>query len=98
MNDDERRLKGSSGPKLLSVCVPTFNEEDNVEALYDRVKHVMESVAERYEFELIFTDNHSDDRTFERIAVLSQSDPRVRGIRFSRNFGFQRSILANFRS
>jgi dolichol-phosphate mannosyltransferase len=99
MDNVNRRVDARGvGRKLLSVCVPTFNEQDNVDLLYDRVKHVMDPIADRYDFELIFTDNHSDDRTFERITALAHSDPRVRGIRFSRNFGFQRSILANFRS
>jgi polyisoprenyl-phosphate glycosyltransferase len=82
--------------KLLSVCVPAYNEEGNVTPLYDRVHRVMSELTERYDFELLFTDNHSEDATFSEIAALAQRDPRVRGIRFSRNFGFQRSILANF--
>jgi dolichol-phosphate mannosyltransferase len=56
----------------------------------------MDPLADRYDFELLFTDNHSEDRTFEEIVALSIRDPRVRAIRFSRNFGFQRSILTNF--
>ena len=81
---------------LLSVCVPVYNEEGNILPLYERVRSVMEPLAGRYDFELLFTDNHSQDRTFEEIASLAQTDPRVRAIRFSRNFGFQRSILANY--
>jgi dolichol-phosphate mannosyltransferase len=82
--------------KLLSVCVPAYNEEGNVTPLFQRVQRVMSELAGRYDFELLFTDNHSDDATFSEIATLAQQDPRVRAIRFSRNFGFQRSILANF--
>jgi polyisoprenyl-phosphate glycosyltransferase len=82
--------------KLLSICVPALNEEGNIRALYDRVCRVMGPLEARYDFEIIFTDNHSSDGTFEEIARLALTDPRVRAIRFSRNFGFQRSILANF--
>jgi polyisoprenyl-phosphate glycosyltransferase len=82
--------------RLLSICVPTLNEESNVSVLYRRVCQVMEPLQARYRFEIIFTDNHSSDRTFEEIARLALGDPRVRAVRFSRNFGFQRSILANF--
>jgi dolichol-phosphate mannosyltransferase len=53
-------------------------------------------VNEQYEFEFLFTDNHSSDRTFEVLAELASVDPRVRAIRFSRNFGFQRSILTAY--
>lgn len=86
----------SQARKLLSVCVPAYNEEGNVTPLYERVQRVMAGLAIDYEFELLFTDNHSEDATFAEIAALAQRDPRVRAIRFSRNFGFQRSILANF--
>lgn len=82
--------------RLLSVCVPVYNEEGNVRPLYERVRKVMAPLADRYDFELLFTDNHSTDRTFEEITELAHADPRVRAIRFSRNFGFQRSILANY--
>jgi glycosyltransferase involved in cell wall biosynthesis len=82
--------------RLISICVPTYNEEGNILPLYQRVKGVMDSVADRYDFELLFTDNHSEDRTFEQIVELAHQDPRVRALRFSRNFGFQRSVLTNF--
>jgi polyisoprenyl-phosphate glycosyltransferase len=82
--------------KLLSICVPVFNEQDNIVPLYERVCSVMGEIADRYDFELVFTDNHSIDRTFEELAALARKDPRVRVIRFSRNFGFQKSILTNY--
>lgn len=82
--------------KLISICVPVYNEADNVRPLYERVKAVMDTLADRYDWELLFTDNHSQDATFEQLAELALADRRVRVIRFSRNFGFQRSILANY--
>src|ERR1700759_320441 len=82
--------------KLISICVPVYNEEDNVRPLYERVRAVMAPLEDRYDYEILFTDNRSEDRTFERLAALALEDPRVRAIRFSKNFGFQRSILANY--
>lgn len=82
---------------LISICVPVYNEEANVRPLYDRVGGVMAGLADRYDFELLFTDNHSVDRTFEALADLAAHDPRVRVLRFSRNFGFQKSIATNYR-
>lgn len=82
---------------LVSICVPVFNEEANIRPLYARVGAVMASLDARYEFELLFTDNHSTDQTFEVIAEVAASDPRVRVLRFSRNFGFQKSIATNYR-
>jgi len=89
-------ISDQSRRKLVSICVPVFNEQENVARLYERVRTIMDSVAGKYDFELLFTDNHSEDQTFEQLAQLSLSDPRVRVLRFSRNFGFQRSILTNF--
>ncbi|MBV8770679.1 MAG: glycosyltransferase family 2 protein [Hyphomicrobiales bacterium] len=82
--------------KLISICVPVYNEEDNVRPLHERVRTVMSELEQRYDYEILFTDNRSEDRTFERLAALALEDKRVRVIRFSRNFGFQRSILANY--
>lgn len=88
---------GDAPRRLLSVVVPVFNEEGNVEPLCEAVARVMATLADRYDYELIFTDNHSSDRTFETIERLARRDPRIRGVRFSRNFGFQRSILQGYR-
>ena len=82
--------------RLISICVPVFNEERNIEPLYQALVPVMQQVSDRYDFELLFTDNHSTDRTFEVLADLASRDPRVRAIRFSRNFGFQRSIFTAY--
>lgn len=78
--------------KLLSFVVPVLNEEENVLPLHEAVTRVMAGLAERYDWEFVFADNHSSDRTFEVLAGLARQDPRVRAIRFSRNFGYQRSI------
>src|SRR5260370_2970680 len=83
--------------KLLSIIVPVHNEEANVEPLYDAVNRMLEQIADRYRWEFIFTDNCSTDRTFERLDHLAAQDPRVRIYRFTRNFGFQRSILTGYR-
>jgi len=82
---------------LISVLVPVMNEEDNVLEVYRRVVAVFEPLAADHDFELVFTDNHSTDGTFDAIAAIAASDSRVRAFRFSRNFGFQRSILEGYR-
>lgn len=81
---------------LVSICIPVFNEEQNIEPLYEALVPIMQQVGERYDFELLFTDNHSTDQTFEVLARLAHGDSRVRAIRFSRNFGFQRSIFTAY--
>jgi glycosyltransferase involved in cell wall biosynthesis len=83
--------------KLISIVVPVFNEEANVERLYEAVNRALEPIADRYEWEFIFTDNHSTDDTFSHIERIAKRDPRVRAYRLTRNFGFQRSILTGYR-
>jgi glycosyltransferase involved in cell wall biosynthesis len=82
--------------RLISICVPVFNEEGNIEPLYRELLPVMGRLSAKYDFELLFTDNHSTDRTFEILESLARQDHRIRAIRFSRNFGFQRSIFTAY--
>jgi len=82
--------------RLLTILVPVFNEEQNVVPLYQALQPVMAELGPRYDFEILFTDNHSTDGTFSAIEGLAARDPRIRALRFSRNFGFQRSILTGY--
>ena len=81
--------------KLISVCIPVFNEEEILVDLYQRLV-ILARTENRYNFEFIFSDNASVDSTWSLVKGLSESDSRVKGIRFSKNFGFQNSILANY--
>ncbi len=81
---------------LVSVLVPVFNEEENLPSLYQRVSSVVELLADRYDFEFIFMDNHSTDRSFPILEDLAAQDSRIRVFRFSKNFGFQRSIMTGY--
>ena len=83
---------------LISIIVPVLNEEANVRRVHREVGRVMDGLQGRYDFELIFTDNHSTDGTFEILTELAHDDRRVRVLRFSRDFGFQRSILTGYRA
>ena len=86
----------SSDRPLISIVVPVFNEEMNVGPFHAAVSAVAESLAEDYRFEFVFTDNHSTDATFPRLRALAVGDPRIRVYRFSRNFGYQRSIMTGY--
>lgn len=81
---------------LVSLSIPVLNEADNLEALYARLVALGERMADRCDLEFVFTDNHSDDETWTMLERLAATDPRVRALRFSRNFGFQNSILTNY--
>ena len=81
---------------LVSIIVPVFNEEDNVERTYAALKAETAKL-NKYRFEFVITDNRSVDRTFEKLAAIAAQDPAVRLVRFSRNFGFQNSVLTGYR-
>ena len=75
---------------LLSIVSPCFNEEANVEELYRRVKAAVSGI-EKYDFEFIFIDNHSEDTTVEKLKALAIADSAVKIIVNTRNFGHIRS-------
>ncbi|HKC88134.1 MAG TPA: glycosyltransferase family 2 protein [Blastocatellia bacterium] len=79
---------------LYSVVVPFHNEEENLRALYRRLTKVMEEIGEDYE--LVFVDDGSADRTQAIMREISALDPRVTGIRLRRNFGQTAALAAGF--
>jgi polyisoprenyl-phosphate glycosyltransferase len=78
--------------KSVSIVTGCFNEEDNVEELYRRVRAVMASL-NTYRYEHIFIDNCSTDGTVEVLRGLAATDPNVKIIVNARNFGHIRSPL-----
>jgi glycosyltransferase involved in cell wall biosynthesis len=76
--------------QLLTVLTACFNEEDNVREVYTRVKAAMETVKD-LDYEHLFIDNASTDRTVEILRELASSDKRVKVIVNTRNFGHIRS-------
>ncbi|OIR10721.1 putative glycosyltransferase CsbB [mine drainage metagenome] len=86
----------TSQKKLISLIVPVFNEEENIGPLYDAVVPLIKQHEGKYDFELVFTDNHSSDSTYNILNELRERDHRVRVFRFSRNFGYQKSILTGY--
>lgn len=81
--------------KLISIVVPVYNEGKNVVFFYNELTAVVNHL-HKYNFEIIFTDNHSSDNTFSLIKALAVQDPRIKALRFSRNFGYQNSIYTGF--
>lgn len=77
---------------LYSVVVPVFNEEGNVEQLAARTIAVMEKLA--VPFELLFVDDGSRDATPKLIRKLAEADPRIRSVRFTRNYGQEAAVEA----
>lgn len=76
--------------KKISIVTPCYNEESNVHELYDRIKNVMQSL-KQYEYEHIFIDNASTDKTVDLVKKICQKDRSVKLIVNTRNFGHIRS-------
>ncbi len=77
---------------LLSIVVPCFNEEGCIEEMARRLHEALDPLDA--EWEGIFVDDGSTDATAERLARLSEHDPRIGYVSFSRNFGHQMALLA----
>ncbi len=77
--------------KTITVVIPTYNEEQNIQAVYDRVSGIFSSELTGYNMEILFIDNASTDRSRELIEVLCERDKRVQAIFNATNFGFSRS-------
>src|SRR5215212_8273925 len=76
--------------KLISVVSPCYNEQDNVEALYEAVRALFGQLPQ-YAYEHIFIDNASKDRTADILRLLAARDQNVKVILNTRNFGQIRS-------
>lgn len=80
--------------KLLSIIVPTYNEERGIEQFYCRLKSVLNKIATRFDHEIIFVNDCSKDSTLEKILLLQSIDRSIKVISFARNFGNQSAIAA----
>ena len=74
-----------NGDTYLSIIVPLYNEEESAAKLHQVITESMRSTA--WTYEIIFIDDGSTDRTFEIVEKLAEPDPRLRAIKFRRNYG-----------
>ncbi|MBI5365476.1 MAG: glycosyltransferase family 2 protein [Planctomycetes bacterium] len=77
---------------LISAVLPCYNEEENLPPLYERLARVAAAAGGEWEF--VFVDDHSTDRTPQVLRELAARDPRVKSVRFSRNFGSHAALAA----
>lgn len=78
----------------VSIVIPVYNEEENINLLYSEIKEAMEKTKANYE--LIFVDDGSRDRTGELLSALQENDNRVVVINFRKNFGQTAAMSAGF--
>lgn len=80
---------------LVSLVLPVYNEEDNLRALYKALYKVSKKAVD-YEFEFIFVNDGSKDKSLDILEELGEDDKRVKIIDFSRNFGHQMALTAGY--
>jgi len=82
----------SASSPTLSIVIPTYNEQDNVRVVYERLRATLDVLD--LEWELIFSMDPCTDETEQRILELREQDPRVKMLRFSRRFGQPMATIA----
>jgi glycosyltransferase involved in cell wall biosynthesis len=80
--------------KKISICIPAFNEAQNLPVAIKEIKDLFSKNLSQFDYEIIVTDNASQDQTWGVVQKECAQDSRVQGARFSRNFGYQNSIFA----
>lgn len=83
--------------KLISVVVPTYNEEENVDAMTETLTRIFTEELPAYDYEIIYIDNHSKDNTRMLLRKQCEADPHVKAIFNARNFGQMRSPVHGFK-
>ena len=78
----------------VSIIVPVYNERENVLPLYRQLDNVLRPLGRNYE--VLFVDDGSDDGTQEQLSQLASTDPRIRVVRFRRNYGQTAAMQAGF--
>lgn len=79
---------------VLSVVSPVYNEADGVEEFYGRCTHALQAIQPPVQHEIIFVDDGSSDSSLDVLHRLEATDPRVKVIQLSRNFGHQLAITS----
>lgn len=95
-NRRRKNYSNSSKRPLISVVIPTYNEQDSLHELADRLEHVLKSEA-KGNYEVIFIDDGSDDNTYSVIKEINKKNNRFKSIRFRRNYGKSAALSVGFK-
>lgn len=82
--------------KLISICVPMYNEGENIYAFYEQINQTLEPLYPKYNFEFLFINDGSVDDSLDRVRELRKKDERVKFIDLSRNYGKEVAMAAGF--
>ena len=78
---------------LLSIVIPAYREEKNISYIYEELIRVLDTLT-GYDYEIVFVNDGSPDRTWQEIEKLCEIDRRVKGVNLSRNFGKELALTA----
>lgn len=87
--------KERMGMALLSIVLPSYNEEQNIANTANVLAELLEQ--EQIDYELVFVSDGSKDRTYEEILKAAERNPKIKGAKFSRNFGKEACIFAGLK-
>ena len=79
---------------LISVAIPAFNEESNLDELFLRLQKVFTSSEDKYNFEIVVCENGSKDGSYQKLKQWQIKEPRLRVVRLSRNFHMEGGMMA----
>ncbi len=79
--------------KKITIIIPAYNEEETLNKLYDRLVNVVNQIS-TYDFEILFINDGSKDKTREMLKELREKDTRISYLNFSRNFGKEVAMIA----
>ena len=85
--------KADEDLKKITIIIPSYNEEEALPYLYDRIEKIINSIKD-YEFEILFINDGSKDNTINLIKEYRQKDKRISYVDFSRNFGKETAMIA----
>ena len=83
--------------KKVSVVIPMYYEEEVANQCYEKVSNVLKSLGDKYDYEIIFVNDGSKDKTLEILENIAKDDKKAKIISFSRNFGHQAAVTAGLK-
>lgn len=83
--------------KKVSVVIPMYYEEDVANLCYERVSAVLEELKKKYDYEIIFVNDGSKDKTLSILKEIASQNEKVKIVSFSRNFGHQAAVTAGIK-
>ena len=83
--------------KKISICIPVLNEEENIKNICNYITDLFEKNLKNYDYEIIFTDNNSFDKTEEIILSFAKTNKKIKYIKFKNNLLYDKSILEAYK-